>query len=111
MNHLPTSLGHGIGFKPHEELTEITETNETELQENSSFYVNLYFKNMKYLKSPDKSYDFSIGETVIVLPLPEILTFKSSREYKDISYTLDDSDDDEDEEEEKKKNGDIDMIQ
>ena len=111
-DHLPECFGFGIGYKTHEVLTEITKDSEIEIQANSTFYLNLYFKNLSYLKNNKKTYDFSIGETVFIKDKADILTYQSTSEYKDISYTLDDSDDDDEEEEGKDaRQVDVDMVQ
>ena len=92
--HLPKSFGFGIGLKHKDSLFEITPTNERVIEAGNSFHLSLYLKD---LKKGSQTYALYLADTVIAQAKPAVVTDGITKDYKDISYTLDDSDDEEEE--------------
>jgi nucleosome binding factor SPN SPT16 subunit len=95
--HLPESFGFGIGLKHRDALFEITADNDLVIEEGNSFFAQLYIKG---LKKGDKEYALYLGDSVIAKDSPQVVTSNITKDYKDISYTLDDSEEEEEEEKE-----------
>jgi len=96
--HLGVNFGYGIGFKQQENSLEITDKNDTVLEENMVIFIRLYFKDLEYRGKT--GYGISIGDTIILTKNGcKNLTKGIRKNYEDISYVIDDDDEDEEDKE------------
>lgn len=100
-DHLSLNFGYGTGFK-HQDLTySISENNKRAIQVGQAFFVQIYLKNLK--TTGGNTYCLIIADTVMITSHgPQNITSGVSKDFKDISYTLDDENEEEGSEEEMK---------
>lgn len=97
---IPTNFGFGIGLEFRESNLYINAKNEKEVEEGMVFNVVVGFDNL--LNEKEKAYAIQVSDTVAVRKQNQpnaAMTYKVSRKYEDISYSIQDENPDEDAEE------------
>nr|pir 138K protein - Tetrahymena thermophila [Tetrahymena thermophila]AAS65456.1 p138 [Tetrahymena thermophila] len=98
---IPANFGFGIGLEFRESNLYINAKNEKEVEEGMVFNVVVGFDNLQSEK--EKAYAIQISDTVAIRKqnTPNaVMTFKVSKKYEDISYSIQDEGQDEEQEEE-----------
>lgn len=97
INKIPSNFGCGIGVKNDENLLNISEENESIIEEGMTFQIIL---SLSDLEKDGKKYSIQIGDSVLITKdNPKVLTESSPKTLTDIYYNYDD----EDENDEKQK--------
>ena len=104
--HLSSSFGHGIGYKSTDSALTISAENDRVIEEGMVFFAQIYLEGVEKADS-DLKYSFVVADTVIAKGTPENVTDKVSREFKNLSYTIDEGDEEEEEEEGKEEDRDV----
>ncbi|EGR30454.1 metallopeptidase family m24, putative [Ichthyophthirius multifiliis] len=97
---LPANFGYGIGLEFNEKNLEINSKNEKKIEEGMVFNVTVGFDNLENEKS--KKYAIQLSDTVAIRNAQmrnAVMTYKVSRKYEDVSYSIQDEDQDEEEQE------------
>ena len=86
---LPKTLGYGIGLQPKEELLAIKADNHKVIEVGNMFTVRLSLANFDRENRPTRNC-LQIADTVLVTADGcEVMTKGNSRDFNDISYTID----------------------
>ena len=93
LQHLSRVFGSGIGLQKKESGLELSDENETVIEEGMVFGIRI---SLTGFNDKAEKATMMIGDTVIVNKNENVVVTEGiSKKYQDISYVLDDDDDDE----------------